>query len=308
MNRLIALVLGAAICFGVVEYSPMRHWLSDYEARQQLIEYAELLRETGEQPVTEVGERAHEYNAQLLAGTLDFPGQFSDTYYLNQLRVGTGRTIGHVSYEALGIHVPIQLGTGDDVLARAAGHLYTTALPVGGEGLRPVISAHSGEVESKRFTPLLKAQVGQVFTVTTAIGTLWYEVSEIQTVLPWEVENLAAVPGEDLVTLMTCTPIGINTHRLLVTGHRIDGPLHPDPHILSFWAWPGPPWPLLWWAFAVALTAVVGRYSYVTRPAKAAAKAAAAAAGLPMPKGRKARKAAKKATVTVPGLPELQGA
>ncbi|MCL1801520.1 MAG: class C sortase, partial [Promicromonosporaceae bacterium] len=275
MNRLIALVLGAAVCFGVVEYSPMRHWLSDFEHRQEMIAYAEMMRNAGDEPLTAVGERAHEYNERLLAGTLDMSGQHADQYYLNQLKVGSSKSIGHISYEALGIHVPLRLGTDDDVLAQGAGHLYGTALPVGGEGIRPVLSAHSGMVESKMFTPLLKAEIGQVFTVTTAVGTLWYEVSEIRTVEPWEIEEIEAVPGEDLVTLMTCTPIGINTHRLLVTGHRIDGPLHPDPQILSFWAWPGLPWPLFWWLFAVAVTAGVGKYFYVTKPAKRAAALAA---------------------------------
>ena len=273
MGRLVALVLGAAVCFGVVEYSPMRHWLTDYQHRQEMVAYAESLRNLSGGEITELTEAAFEYNEKLRAGRLDFPGESRDTYYLGQLKANRTNVIGHVSYENLGIHLPLMLGTGDDILAVGAGHLYTTALPVGGEGNRPVLSAHSGMVGSKMFSPLLKAQPGQVFSVTTAAHTVWYEVHEVKEVLPWEVEQIEAEPGEDWVTLMTCTPIGVNTHRLLVTGHRVDGPAHPDPQILSFWTWPGPPWPLIWWSAFVALTAGVGRYFYITRPAKAAISA-----------------------------------
>jgi len=278
MNRLVALILGAMVCFGVVEYAPMRAWLTDYQNRKEMVEYAQTVSEIGNGPLTEVGGAALQYNEQLLAGTLEFPGERLDRYYLKQLKTGTTAMIGHVDYDALDIHIPLALTTNDSVLAKGAGHLYTTGLPVGGEGNRPILSAHSGLVNARGFSPLVHAELGQVFSVTTAVGTLWYEVDDIETVLPWEVEKIDAVPGQDLVTLMTCTPIGQNTHRLLVTGHRIAGPLHPEPQILSFWVWPGPPWPLIWWAGAVALTAGAGKYFYIVRPAKKAAATAAALA------------------------------
>ena len=144
--------------------------------------------------------------------------------------------------------------------------------------------------------------MGQVFTVTTAVGTLWYEVDDIREIEPWEIEEIAADPDRDTVTLMTCTPIGINTHRLLVTGHRIDGPLNPDPQILSFWVWPGPPWPAIWWLIGVTATYLVGRHFHVVRPAKRAARVAA---GLP---ASKRRRKAKGLPQPLPVFPELQGA
>ena len=115
-------------------------------------------------------------------------------------------------------------GTSDSVLQIAAGHLEGTSLPVGGESTHAVISAHRGLPSAKLFTNLDQLEVGDTFTITVLDRVLTYEVDQISIVLPTETDNLKVVDGKDYVTLMTCTPYGINSHRLLVRGRRIETP------------------------------------------------------------------------------------
>lgn len=122
----------------------------------------------------------------------------------------------------LGVSLPVYHGTGVDVLQIAIGHLEGTSLPVGGKSTHCVVSGHRGLPSAKLFTSLDKLVVGDTFTLRTLDETLSYEVDEISVVLPEETEKLQIVPGEDLCTLMTCTPYGVNTHRLLVRGHRVE--------------------------------------------------------------------------------------
>ncbi len=133
---------------------------------------------------------------------------------------GTG-IMGTITIEKIGVDLPICHGTGADVLAKGAGHLEGSSLPIGGKGNHSVISAHRGLPNSRLFTDLDRLEIGDVFTLHVLGEDLYYEVDQIMTVLPDEIEELYPVGGRDLCTLMTCTPYGINTHRLLVRGHRI---------------------------------------------------------------------------------------
>ena len=133
---------------------------------------------------------------------------------------GTG-IMGYITIEKIGVELPIYHGTSDAVLQVAAGHLEGTSLPVGGAGTHAVISAHRGLPSAKLFTHLDQLEVGDTFTITVLDRVLTYEVDKTSIVLPTEVEDLKVTDGKDYVTLMTCTPYGINTHRLLVRGHRV---------------------------------------------------------------------------------------
>ena len=142
---------------------------------------------------------------------------------------GTGRVLGdkHViaaHLSKIGVELPIYHGTSDAVLQVAAGHLEGTSLPVGGASTHAVISAHRGLPSAKLFTNLDQLEVGDTFTITVLDRTFTYEVDNISIVLPTETDSLKVVDGKDYVTLMTCTPYGINTHRLLVRGRRITTP------------------------------------------------------------------------------------
>ena len=132
--------------------------------------------------------------------------------------------MGYITIPRIGVELPIYHGTSDAVLQVAAGHLEGTSLPVGGESTHAVISAHRGLPSAKLFTHLDRLEVGDTFTITVLDRELTYEVDKISIVLPTEVDELKVVDGKDYVTLMTCTPYGINTHRLLVRGHRVETP------------------------------------------------------------------------------------
>ena len=130
----------------------------------------------------------------------------------------------------IGVELPIYHGTSDGVLQIAAGHLEGTSLPVGGASTHAVISAHRGLPSAKLFTNLDQLEVGDTFTITVLDRVLTYEVDQISIVLPTETDDLKVVDGKDYVTLMTCTPYGINSHRLLVRGRRIETPDQAQAH------------------------------------------------------------------------------
>ena len=139
-----------------------------------------------------------------------------------------------IKYPRLGINLPIRHGTSQNVLAAGAGHLYGSSLPVGGKNTHTVISAHTGLADQLMFDKLRgfgsEAKKGDVFYLITAGHMLAYKVTDISVVDPSDFSKLKIVAGKDLSTLLTCTPYGINTHRLLVSGHRVAIPLPaPDP-------------------------------------------------------------------------------
>lgn len=129
--------------------------------------------------------------------------------------------MGYVEISKIQVNLPIYHGTDAEVLDRGVGHLLGSSLPVGGENTHTILSGHSGMASQKMFTDLEQLTQGDVFYLNVLNETLAYQVTEINTVLPYETDLLGNVPGEDLCTLVTCTPYGINTHRLLVRGSRI---------------------------------------------------------------------------------------
>lgn len=142
--------------------------------------------------------------------------------YMSQLDLtGTG-IMGYVEIPAIKVSLPIYHGTSDAVLQIAVGHLEWTSLPVGGLGTHCVISGHRGLPSAKLFTDLDELEIGDVFMIRILDEVLTYEVDQILIVEPTDVEALHPVQGEDLFTLVTCTPYGVNSHRLLVRGHRIE--------------------------------------------------------------------------------------
>lgn len=132
--------------------------------------------------------------------------------------------MGYVDIPKIGVHVPIYHGTEERALQSGAGFWYGTSLPVGGENTHCVLAAHNGLVKAKLFTDLDKLEVGDRFTLDVLNETFTYEVDQILVTLPEETEELYVQNGKDLVTLYTCTPYGVNTHRLLVRGYRVTEP------------------------------------------------------------------------------------
>lgn len=141
--------------------------------------------------------------------------------YNSLLDMSSDGTMGYVNIPKIGVTLPIYHGTGEAVLQKGAGHLEGSSLPVGGKNTHTVLSSHRGLVSAKLFTDLDQLQKGDTFTVTVLNDTLTYEVDQILIVLPNELDALAIEKGKDYCTLVTCTPYGVNTHRLLVRGHRV---------------------------------------------------------------------------------------
>lgn len=129
--------------------------------------------------------------------------------------------IGHIQIPSIDVDIPIKAGTSEDVLQECAGHLEGTSLPVGGNSTHTVITAHSGLPQKKLFSDLRKVKIGERFYIHNIGEVLAYEVDNITTIDPSDFQDLLIVEGHDYATLLTCTPIMINTHRLLVRGHRV---------------------------------------------------------------------------------------
>ena len=134
---------------------------------------------------------------------------------------GTG-IMGYITIKSIGVYIPIYHGTEESVLQIAVGHLDWTSLPVGGESTHTVLSGHRGLPSAKLFTDLDQIKEGDQFSITVLNQMISYEVDQIRIVEPGDISELSIVPGQDYCTLVTCTPYGINTHRLLVRGRRIE--------------------------------------------------------------------------------------
>lgn len=225
------LVIGVSL----VLYPTAASWVSQY--RQSLIT-SELIDVT-ENAVPEARiqlEQAHKYNDALQSGaqleanerkatgseTLDAAARFTDIWpYEKQLFPDGRGVMARLRVPTADIDIPVYHGTDDRTLLRGAGHLRGTSLPVGGIGTRTVITAHRGLAAAKMFTDLDGVEVGDRFTFEVFGEVLTYEVRSTQVIEPEDTETLNPDPNADLATLITCTPLGINSHRIVVTGERV---------------------------------------------------------------------------------------
>lgn len=216
----VALVVGLVIFF----YPMVSNWWNDRVTSKAVATYDAAVAELAED-YSAYFEAAEEYNAKLAeigsATALVKPDSVGEEYWDLLDVTGTG-VMGYITIERIGVQLPIYHGTDSGVLQVAAGHLQGSSLPVGGESTHAVISAHRGLPSAKLFTDLDDLEVGDTFTITILGEIFTYKVDKISIVLPSEAESLYIEEGEDYVTLMTCTPYGINSHRLLVRGTRVD--------------------------------------------------------------------------------------
>lgn len=174
----------------------------------------------------QIRESAHIYNQRLFTGEISIMTPEENGYYQEMTIPGVS-AMGYIKIPRLHIELPIYHGVGNDSLSSGCGHMPQSSLPVGGENTHAVISAHTGMASSKMFTDLPLLEPGDWFQLEVMDETLTYEIqsdADLQTVLPNEVQAIRIRPGEDLCTLVTCVPFGVNSHRLLVTGHRIPTP------------------------------------------------------------------------------------
>ena len=217
---LLVLMLFVGVC-GLLYPSVSQYWNSKTQTRA-VENYREILNSLQQEDYDAFFEEAENYNAKL--NELNFP--LTDYHrlkgYNDILDVSGTGIMGYVSIPKLGVELPLYHGISAEVLNVACGHLEGTSLPVGGENTHCVLSAHRGLPHAKLFTELDKMEVGDTFTITVLNRTVTYQIDQIKVVLPNETNDVQIVAGKDLCTLLTCTPYGINSHRLLVRGTRIE--------------------------------------------------------------------------------------
>ena len=218
----IILILIFLVGLSVMLYPTVSDYVNQRHQARALASYDETVNEMSDADYTAYFEAADAYNQRLAATPNSFftPEQVSG--YDETLDVSGTGIMGYITIPKISVELPIYHGTDEGVLQVAAGHLEGSSLPVGGAGTHAVISAHRGLPSAKLFTNLDELEVGDRFTITVLDRVLTYEVDQISIVLPTEIDQLLPTEGMDYVTLMTCTPYGINTHRLLVRGKRVE--------------------------------------------------------------------------------------
>jgi sortase A len=228
----IILVLIFLVGLSILLYPTVSNYINQKNQSRVVAAYNDTVSNMTEEDYSSYFEKAHAYNEALSTTTDVFYNADTVGDYENTLNLGSG-IMGYITIKKLGVELPIYHGTDDEVLEIAAGHLEGSSFPVGGESTHAVISAHRGLPSAKLFTDLDKMEVGDTFTITVLNEVLTYEVDNISIVLPTEVDQLQIEEGKDLCTLMTCTPYGINTHRLLVRGHRVDTVENTNIHVTA---------------------------------------------------------------------------
>lgn len=231
-SRLVPFLVAAIFVAGAVTllYPTAAAWITQYQQSQII---AALSDEVDQLPADGLGaalEAAHAYNARLTGEAVVGANSHvptaeaeedAETPYGEQLVANSGGLMGRLKIPSISVDLPIYHGTSDLTLLRGVGHLEGTSLPVGGASTHSVLTAHRGLASAELFTNLDRVEVGDTLTIEIFGETLTYRVRETQVVEPTETETLRPVRGDDLVTLVTCTPLGINTQRILVTGERI---------------------------------------------------------------------------------------
>lgn len=219
----------AAVLFltalGLTLYPLISNYVNQTYASEIQTAYQELIQQTDDSVLQEAKQRAIAYNLAIIPGTADAYSEeallTAAENYDRQLNIAGNGIMGYVEIPKIQVNLPIYHGTDTEVLDRGVGHLLGSSLPAGGKNAHTILSGHSGMASQKIFTDLEQLVPGDVFCLNVLGETLAYQVTEINTVLPYETDLLGIVPGEDLCTLVTCTPYGVNTHRLLVRGSRI---------------------------------------------------------------------------------------
>lgn len=214
----IMFLVGLAILF----YPTLSNYYNEKNQVKSIYNYETILNSESKIDFDEILGNASEYNERLKNLSEPLLNYKRAGKYNDYLNVNGDGMIGYITIDKIKVELPIYHGTSNDVLNSSVGHLEGTSLPVGGLGTHSVLSAHRGLPSSKLFTDLDKLEVGDTFKITVLNKVLVYKVDKISIVKPTDVSNLKIDKNNDYVTLLTCTPYGINTHRLLVRGVRVD--------------------------------------------------------------------------------------
>lgn len=224
----VILIVGIILLFligaGLMVYPDIASWQASLSQAGMIAQYHRVIEEMPDEAILTHFERARAYNDSLVGGMIEDPfvpgsGHVIPNDYYEILNIQS--TMGVIDIPAIDIHIPIFHGTGYDVLNRGVGHIPETPFPIGQVGKHAVLTGHTGIPSSRLFTDLERLELGDLFIITVLNERMAYQVDQINVVLPHEIGDLRNMPEQDIVTLVTCTPYAINSHRLLVRGHRI---------------------------------------------------------------------------------------
>ena len=219
----VLLVLILLVGLSLLLYPSVSDYWNSFHQSRAIASYSDIVANMDDDKYAEIWDAAADYNASLLDRANSYLlSDAQEETYKQLLNVSGDGVMGYIEIPSIQCSLPVYHGTAESVLQIAVGHLEWTSLPVGGESTHCVLSGHRGLPSAKLFTNLDKLVVGDVFMLRVLDEVLTYEVDQILIVEPQETAELQIVEGQDYCTLVTCTPYGINTHRLLVRGHRID--------------------------------------------------------------------------------------
>lgn len=223
------LLIGFIMGIGIILYPLLTQLYYDFKVNDEIESFEEAVANFNPQELKDEKLMLTEAFNEALEPNLVWEDPYSEDKrkegvkeYAKMLEVN--ENIGIVNIPKINVSLMIYAGTSDDVLKKGAGHLEGSSLPIGGKNTHSVITAHSGLPEARLFTDLEELVLEDIFSIKTLAGEIYYQVDEIKVVEPTDIESMRIIEGKDYVTLLTCTPYMINSHRLLVRGHRIPKP------------------------------------------------------------------------------------
>ena len=218
MRKVLSKVIFALLLlvgFGLMFYPQISDYVNRIHSSKVIQSFTDQMKDTTKETLDRQMALANDYS-ESLRSMVSCPVPYEEI-----LNFGDG-LMGYVSIPCIGVQLPVYHGVGTEVLAKGIGHMPATAFPVGGEGNHSVLTGHTGLPSAELFTDLVKMKLGDQFYITVANKVFAYEVDQIKTVSPLDGSDLVPVSGADYCTLLTCTPYGINSHRLLVRGRRLE--------------------------------------------------------------------------------------
>jgi len=221
---ILAVILLFVLGAGIMLYPDIASWLASRSHAGLIEQYQHTIEDMSDEVISAQFERARQYNNSLIGGRVEDPfvagsGFVIPSDYYEILNIHN--TMGIIDIPAIDVHIPIFHGVSDEALMRGVGHIPDTPFPIGQVGKHAVLTGHTGIPSSRLFTDLELLEIGDIFILSILNERLAYRVDQKNVVLPHEIGNLRNLPDQDLVTLVTCTPYAVNSHRLLVRGHRV---------------------------------------------------------------------------------------
>ena len=221
-NIVYYMLIGFLVGISILLYPAISNFWNSKRQTKAIVNYESVLEDLDEDDYTAVFDEAHAYNKALYNlrdPLVDFDAVKG---YCDVLNVAGDEMIGYIEIDRIDVELPIYHGTSDSVLSRGVGHFQGSSLPVGGMNTHSILTAHRGLPSSKLFTDLDRVEIGDTFEIIVLDQIFTYQVDQIKVIYPTEIGDLYISEGEDYCTLITCTPYGINTHRLLVRGVRVE--------------------------------------------------------------------------------------